>query len=420
MMAAPKATAPKAGTPELRLRDLGEMGGRWIYLDRDEVRHDPLGSCSVVYGTEAEVVASSTAVIPPDLLRRDAGLEAAFDLPEKDGWYPFGLTPYANVRRLLPNHVLRLGSLTPVRVPAPGVENRDGQDGQALDTIARNLREQLQALAAANLLTVGLTAGNETRMLLAGLRGATDAALFFTLHTAGIEHARARQLDVYAGCRLAEQFGLDHVVIPRLRSAEAERLWFERTGRCVSGGPLNKSVSKRILPPERVDVRGLGGEVGRAYYYRLGDRPDTALPVETLTTRLGLPRHEAVLRAGREWVGSAEVRDAYDLLDLLYLENRVGCWASTHALGDVTTQTCIWPLNQASTVRAMRSLSYEAKTQDRMGPLVVKRLWPELLDVPINTPFGLYRGEQAAKALTQRLRDLPRRVGRRILSRATR
>ena len=54
--------------------------------------------------------------------------------------------------------------------------------------------------------------------------------------------------------------------------------------------------------------------------------------------------------------------------------------------GDTAPLANISPLNQASTIAAMRGLSREVKESELLAPRVAELLWPELLTVPINPP----------------------------------
>ncbi|MEM1043014.1 MAG: hypothetical protein AAGI91_10330 [Bacteroidota bacterium] len=401
LLAAPDA--PQAAL-SVRSEELGDLGGRWVFVHEAGVRLDPAGSFSVVYSAEHRTAASSPAVMPPDQLEADTNLERAIGLPEERAWYPFGLTPYRNVRRLLPGHLLPFDTFEPVRLPrSPSLV---GDDNALLDCIAQRLREQALTLVAGCGLSIPLTAGVDTRMILASLRDHTESIWSFTFQ-AGSRPG----LDVFTAGYLAERLGLDHHVLPRVRSDEVERRWFERTGRSVAAGSLRNAGATAQLPRDRVYLKGIAGELGRGFYYRPGDRPGMSLSVEEIVTRLRLPPHETVLSAGRHWLEGAqtEASDAFELLDMLYLENRLGCWAAPILLGNTVPPVSIWPQNQRTVLEAMRALSPETKRQQSAGLRVVERLWPDLLTVPINTPFGAFKREKRMKRIRQKVRRLTKR-----------
>ena len=353
-----------------------DLGGRGVRISGATVTLDPFGSYSVVYHPSG-VVASSTAVVPPGLLDEDAAL----GLPEKDNWYPFGLTPYADVRRLLPGHALSLREMRAVRGSPAGFGEL--ADADVADVVARSLRDHFNRLAADYRIVMGLTAGNESRMLLAALRGLQDQVDTFTIESV--------PQDVRTARALARRFGFAHRVEGAIRDPDAERVWFDRVGRCVAGATLRNAGIKTRLRTDAVFVKGIGGEIGRGYYYRPDDRPGTALTPDDLLDRMRLPTVPALVRAADAWLRSVSPSDVFGTLDRLYLENRVGCWAAPQLHGDVAPLTTLWPLNRPSTLQAMLSLSAGAKRADRLCPMVVERLWPDLLTIPINAPFGVGR-----------------------------
>ena len=358
----------------LALDQLHELGGRWVFVGDRHLRLDPLGSYSVVYDPDSGTVASSTAVLAPGELTPDDDLIGAMGLPQVDRWYPFGLTPYRNVRRLLPNQTLDLGGMVAAvhrTAPVAG-------DEANIRTIAGNLVAQLRMLAGPGLL-MGLTGGNESRMLLAALRDVVDRTEFFTI-SAGTPGP-----DVLVAGQLAARFGLSHQVRPRVRDRDAEAEWFEAVGRCVAGATMRNAAVKRTLPADRVLIKGMAGEIARARYRTAGGTSAAALDVPSVLQRLKLPQHPACVSACETWLDSVREESRLDQVDLLYAENRVGCWAAPAIHGDIGPLANIWPLNQASTIAAMRGLSPEVKRSETVARLVAELLWPELLTVPISS-----------------------------------
>ena len=364
--------------------DPADLGGRWVHISPETIRLDPLGSYAVVYH-ESGVVASSTAAMPQTLLEEDAVLNNEMGLPEHDRWYPFGLTPYRGVWRLLPNHILQLPTLKVERAGwfapvAPAVSDR-----QAVKTVALNLKKQFEALTASAPVMMGLTAGHESRMLLSALRGLENRFETFTIG------GKSETQDVRTARALARRFGFSHAVKLPVRDADAEAIWFDTIGRCVAGATMRNAAIKSSIRGDAVFVKGIGGEIARAYYYREGDPPDMHFAPETLLARLKLPMIPPLIKAAEVWLSGAPDRSAYSLLDRLYLENRVGCWAAPQLHGDMGPMAVMWPLNQSSSVNAMLSLSTQAKLSEHLCPMIVEQLWPELLSMPINEAMGVRR-----------------------------
>ncbi len=375
--------------------ELGELAGSWVLLTEREVLPDPLGSYATVFAPDLGVVASTSALLPRDDLHPRTSLNRTLDLPTQRLFYPFGLTPWEDVHRLLPNHRLDLQTWQARRVDRPQVEL--GLD-DAIERIAAQVSGNLSEVASNRPVMMGVTAGNETRLLLAGLKGAPDV-LGFTFGT-------RKTMDTVGAARVARLAGIRWELRPAPFDAEISRRWFEDVGEGVAGGAYHNAGAKAALPSDRLYVKGMGGELGRASWYQpytsfIG-RPVTP---EVLLKAAHLPSHPDLLEAGDRWLSSIDSQDASDLLDLHYWDNRIGAWAAPQAHADQTQLQVSYPFNQLSTIDAMRALPLEVKQGDRMASLAVARLWPELLAYPINQDLLWRRVALRGKRFVTSLRD---------------
>lgn len=391
---------------------LYRLGGRWVFIlaphssfASGRIYLDPLGSQPVVYSAPLRMVAATTALIPhTEATGYDAELVALMDLPRQDRWFPFGLTPRRSCSRLLPNHYLDLATMCPVRHWPLGNDKVDKEDIQeSVKSIALTLERNVSSIAEASLVLSGLTAGNETRMLLAASRSHRKSIAFFTLDG----FTKTAKLDVRVAKRLARNFRLNHRVVLRQQAAEADmQTWFERVGECVAGAAMRNVTMKDKVFPDRIQIQGMGGEIARCYYRNEGATPGGETP-STLSQRLRLPVNAQVVKAASDWIDSLPGQ-SYRILDLLYLENRVGAWAAPQVYGSTQAGVILWPLCDRSIIAAMLALPLEYKCNNHLARDVVQYLWPELLKVPINEEFGLMRARARLKPFFARLH--PRRL----------
>jgi hypothetical protein len=88
---------------------LTDISGRYVAIiaadGLQRVYPDSAGQLGVVFNAEAGLVASSLLLPAANLADPDDELARPLDLPHRDLFYPFGLTPDRKVRRLLPNHI---------------------------------------------------------------------------------------------------------------------------------------------------------------------------------------------------------------------------------------------------------------------------------------------------------------------------
>lgn len=373
-------------------QSLGDIGGRWAVITETYVLPDPLATYSMVYSEEHRIVAASPVVVPADLLRLDHPLNSALNLPDSDHWYPFGLTPWENLQRLLPSHKLNLSTFTASR------EIRDltiQNEGCALLNVSHNLRQSVEALAQSALITVLTTAGNDSRILLAAAKNApkTKMLTFITASSA---------TDVKVAKQLSRITKLEHTTTEVGRDETDERLWFENVGRCVAGASLRSAALKMNLPEDQQYLKGIGGEIGRrTNYYRPGDEKRDSISPEALIQRLHLPNHPRLRIAGKAWLdGLTDYNDVAELIEIVYRENRIGAWASPQLHGDSINSAWLFPMNQQTTIDSLRFLSAETKNARSSPQVIITNLWPDLLAIPIN-PLSI---KEKAIKLAKRMR----------------
>lgn len=352
-------------------------GEQRIYLDAN-------GSMSLVYDPQMQVAAATTPLLLDEAaygerFRKD--IYAVLDVP-RDGWFTAGLTAHRGVCRLLCNFYLDLKTWIPVRhwpaAPIPEAAHPD----KALGAIVDETRRSLRALRKAGELVLALTAGNETRLLIACCREFIDDVTFVTVNAPGGE------LDVEIAKRLAKEFGLRHEVLPyRAATADEAEAWRRRVGHNVSGANVIMHPSVRPLAGKYF-AGGLGGEIGRGFLWLDADN-STKIDARGLLTRLKLPDHPAVLEEVEKWLTPVAHYPPLFVLDLAYMELRMSAWAFAQSYA-TPRPIELHPLISRANYTAMLSLPPAMRRGNGMIRRSIEMTWPELLRIPINR-FGDWR-----------------------------
>lgn len=380
---------------------LAELGGRFVAIvlagPLARLYLDACGSLAAVYSTQAPVVASTPSLIGGREHAWDDELARFLQMPASGRWYPFGLTPRRNVERLLPNHYLDLASWSAHRHWAgPAIEAGEQPVPALVETIVSRTQRNIAAAAQRYPLHLSLTAGRDSRMLLACARAQTERIVFFTF-TRGRDTA-----DAQIARTLARRHQLAHRQL-RLETAQPAELaaWLERTGRCVSGEIWKIHPTLRHLDRERALLPGMAGEVARAYLWRAGDHANQRLEPAELLARCHLPANEPMLLRARAWLDELAGLSAYTILDLLYLEQRLGCWGGPQQYGGDGYSACqLFPLAHREIFAAMLALPPEYRRENQLALDICRLAWPELLDLPFNQFSGWQRyPRRVAKAL---------------------
>jgi hypothetical protein len=239
-----------------------------------------------------------------------------------------------------------------------------------------------------------LTAGYDSRMLLACSRSSLSSIRFITTQFPDI----SARMDCAYGRRIAKRFGLNYSLLTWKEAARPEiETWLYRTGTCVVDRITRCGRTEQQLDPARITLLGSGGEVGRGYFWRPGDSPAGSVSPDELVARFPFPPVDAVLQGASDWLNRLPTSDLLEKLDLFYIEQRLGCWASPALYGTVQAQFVTYPFNSRRIYEKMLSLPQDYRGEQRLLINLIHLKWPELLQFPFNAPFGCLKLEDRAR-----------------------
>lgn len=361
------------------------LAGRFLLiLDLPGARRlypDAAAQIPCVYET-GKKLAGSTA----HALLAEAQYEARFDKAlysrlgiEGSGWFPAGLTAHRGLNRLLPNHMLDLDTWAVSRHWLP--DDTSTRANAAILVLIEVVQSQMAALESAERrIAQALTAGRETRMLLGMAGEGREDRLYVT-----IKGSDQYSVDGAMAAQIASEQRLNHRVLPRVRAgAQARAAYLRRAGHCVADANSWYFPSVEPIAKTHVFVGGAGGEIGRGFFWKPGDGADTPLDAERLIARFGLPPVPELLTRVEAWLVGLAGRPTTEILDLAYLEQRVGPWGSAQFCADPTLLR-LAPLLNRRAIDAMLALPEEWKKSEGMARAVLAATWPEIEAYPYNT-----------------------------------
>lgn len=348
-----------------------------VYLDAN-------GSLSLVYDPERRIAAATTGLLLSDeeyAARFASDLYQAFEVG-RDGWFTGGMTAHRGVRRLLCNHYFDLQTGQPTRHwPKKEIEETNSPP-EAIATINSIVQRTTSALLRSGPVAVALTAGNETRALLANYKGILSDLTFVTLDSPGYK------LDLVRAQELSLKFGLRHQLLKYRRASKTQiKSWQYRSSHGITGNNMTGHPSIAPLAGNYF-VGGLGGEVGRGFLWLNSDN-ETELDAQGIIDRLKLPRHPLIVKEVQEWLAALPAYSTLFTLDLAYIELRMSCWAfaQSYASPEVVK---IYPLISRDSYEAMLSLPAAIRRNNGMIKMCIEQAWPDTLVFPINR-YGDYR-----------------------------
>lgn len=365
---------------------LAGLGGAFVALlaTRNFTRVYQSASRTCVWREDAPLIAAA----PLSLLSRadydarlDRELVAAMEV-EQQGWLPAGLTSHADVHRLLPNHYFDLEGWESVRHWSGPVETAD-DPAAAIAQIGEIMAGTLHAVAARYRVQLAFTAGRDSRAVLAACRDLGDRLEAFTIghDTAGPDRVTPVEI--------CEAYAIPHQIIAQRLSTDAEqRRWLALSGHCVGGANLRLHRTVGWFGADEAVVTGAAGEVGRGFYWNAGDTPETVLTPERLLARMDLKPHPKVVAAMRSWLAGLHGVGALRILDLAYVEHRLGCWSSPQSHGYPEACFHFAPLDQRRIFDALMALPPPWRRSSRYIDALIEAQWPQLARWPYNRFAG--------------------------------
>jgi len=388
------------GTRESLIRLTHPLGGRWVLIVDDGRSRwlftDPCGYRQVFYArTQSRGLwcASQTGILAEvlDVVEdRDAMVFLrAYRRREPEFWWPGDRSPYKEIHHLQPNHYLDLET---------GACHRFWPDGdlatrtpeEVIPESAQLLQGLIQSASRRFELAHTITAGWDTRLILAASRAIRDRLYCFTLMYWNLTR---NSRDIRIPSILLPRLGLTHhVVVCPSRMEKWFREIYTRnvTMARICHGPIAQGMYEH-LPEGRVIVKGNAMPITRSSWRRRlrSQRPDLenqSLDAETLAWLTGRPEPFAV-EAIKQWL-SRVGRSNVHVLDLLYWEEREGNWQATSQSEWDIVQEAFVPFNCRLLLTKMLSLPLpeREKPANKAQRNLLLYLWPEVLSEPCNPP----------------------------------
>lgn len=374
--------------------------GRWIVILQNPrgtyLFTDPCGFRQVFYHADGAHVwcASQPELIRahcPMAMNEDAKMmhfltESCF-AKEESAWVGAS-TLYERCFHLMPNHYLTLEGLEQSRFypthPIP-----DADLASTIKLASEILQGTMTALTARHQVTLALTAGWDSRVLLAASKHVREHMEYFVYQ---FDNMTENHPDVLVPSLLAHQLGLTFVV---RKPAPEVPDWFVSTlAHNVTGArilPKTHSIYQKLIDGEnRININGNGSEICRNFFDKYGKLDLERITTEDLASMLygKKSQPEFAVRELQEWKESFDYQPDgnWNILDFLYWEQRLGNWgAQFPAEQDVAVEE-ISPFN----CRQLLELLISVPRNMRMAPNyalyqeLIRTMWPEALSFPIN------------------------------------
>jgi len=379
---------------------LGDFAGRFVAivvgLDAPRIYLDAAGSMGVVFSASQRVAASSVFLIPyvgasDDRLAFVRGGSALSYVPH----LYFGLTVRTSADWLLPGHFLDLSTWQPVRHWPRGEIVFTTKIGETIEFVAERLCRNIRAVVETGRTRMSLTAGRDTRVLLACARDLVSDIEFVT-HS---HSDHAGHIDVAVARHIARTLGLQHRVIRKQSVTDRDVARFlYRTGGVGATDPRTQEIINVVSRMDRAMpyIAGTAGEMNRIPAYISLDNESEHLTISRMLEIRNQPAFPEVVERGARWLDELPVDNPYTVFDLRVLEMRYGGWNGFQSYAHIgTVRFFSYPFVDRRVIEALISLPVAYRRQRGVVNDVISSRWPELLEIPFNDatsgPYGWYR-----------------------------
>lgn len=392
----------------LFLNRLSPYGGRWIVLWIDGTDtilvHDPLGSREVYYAWHA---GHCWCASQPHVLAQSLGLSKRCDTAltgfmqsemfrDSERAWVGSHTPYEGVDHLLPNHYLDIIDGAVWRY-WPGTPRHAAAREKVVPQVCRILQGILEAASHRFELALAVSAGWDSRVLLAASRAVSDRITYFIQQFGKMtdEH-----LDIRTPRRLMNHLNRSFTVS---RVKGAVNPTFEKLFE-ASAAMYHSEEKKRLhynfftQMSEKVFVNGMTG--CRSSFVSRNGAGKTDMVQEFINKSVANPfsvRASKSYAADEAWI-TAELQEwyeeivpvvdgtGYDAMDLLYCEQRQGNWGAMYcSSGDIAGEILL-----PYSCRLLQELVLSVDEKYRCDPHytvfrnMATHMWPATLQQPVN------------------------------------
>lgn len=392
------------------------FGGRWVLIGTTPRRrfllHDALGLRQVFHTVAAPVQVMSEPGLGGSLLGLSPSQSAqrfVRSRPFSDNAeyrWPGTATPFSDIRHLLPNHWLDLDHGSTHRYwPTRALPRLSAE--AATRRLVPLLTGLVDAAAARFPLALGLTAGLDSRLVLAASRRHAADLHFVTVHQ---QRMADDHDDLMVPGRLLDRLGLKHEILPARPMSDtfANRFRDHVFLPHAVYGPDAEAIYRRFQRRFAV-VTGSGAEVGRcSFRNHMSVRRGRPITPYTLAHLQRMGREPFALRAFERWLANAGPRHGVPLLDLFEWEQGHGNWlAMTQQEFDIAWREIVTPYNCREVLTTLLAVpeAFRSAPQSPLFHRLIRQLWPEVLEEPVNPNKG-GRGK-LLRGMARRLRTLP-------------
>ena len=373
-----------------------KLNGRYLIIYTDKttfILGDPYGLRSVYYtfdGNNHLFCASQPGHISKALgLKYNQTLQSEFFesdyyKKEREAWIPSGITLYDSIKHLVPNHYLDCAIQKQIRF-WPRHRRVSNKPEDVVSKCASLIQNSILAASKRSELALPLTAGYDSRIIMAATKVISDKIFYYTLKYGNLIEDSP---DITIPKKILGDLGLKHNVFDCYEEMDKvfKDSWVNNIELAHTYYGDIAFGMKSVIPPDKIALKGVS-EVARGFFYKI--KKNSGYDLAKLMSMESCP---FIVSVFEDWLNKSEKvieESDYKMLDVFYWEHRLGSWRAMSALEFDVIHDILDPFNCRYLIELF--LSVDEKYRIGKYPLlrmIIKELWPEMLNYPINPLFG--------------------------------
>jgi len=384
---------------DLFIKSTVHLVGRWVVIFQNQddtyLFTDPCGFRQVFYhfdgmqvwcGSQPELIKTCNQL---SLCTKDINLSFLKHpgYVQKESQWVGSTTLYENCFHLMPNHYLSINRMDQIRFyPKEPINNKNTSD--VVELVCKILQGTMTALTARHKVSLALTAGWDSRVLLAASKHVSEHIEYFVYSLSDFKN----NSDIWVPDKISKKLGINFVVKHPTKQLPG---WFNlilsQNVTCARFLPKTCIIYDKLIEEDnRININGNASEICRNYFDKRCKLDLQNVSSELLATKMfgKEPAPLFVIREIDQWkdnLNNLSV-DGINILDFLYWEQRLGNWGAQYpAEQDIAVEE-ISPFNCRMIIESLSSLprKLRAAPEYPVYKELIQYMWPETLEFPIN------------------------------------
>lgn len=364
-----------------------QLGGKYILLFKNEEQYylqgDATCSIPVFYNTESSFACSNNCqyIVNAKNYCADKAYLAIRNSGDISQAMPYDITPYRQIKQLIPNHCLDINRQIPIRF-LNAKEKQKAISVQEATDITLPMIEKILAFYLCNFpIYCPITAGRDSRVVLSFLMNSKAKFSCYTIRHP--EHNDNTQ-DIVIPVALCKEVGIEHRLIEDV--ALSDSLVSEADNILGKG-----KYSLRTLRIAQTIKEHFGsgaiingdiiGQVGKCSLHR--DIPAAFATPSYFRCKLHNYSKDAKTQL-KHWLNEIKTSgEKVNSFDLFSIENRMGRWASqSSTVYDTIGQITLNIFNSRSVIYTWTAVERKKRKKSQIHLELIRNTVPSLLDIP--------------------------------------